>query len=252
MYLRVNALPDRIAAALYGASAAEAAAETATGVRQLIELAAELASAPALDDDVLRTRGLAAAPPTGLAGLLLRAVPVGLLTPLDRPRLRRDAHRCAIIGGADAGTAMVAVATAVLAADLCRFDLDTALVRLRQTLLEEAPAALLQRLVPLPSQTGGYATGDPGDALQHAITALAAGRGVPQVIEAALSIAGEVAAAAALSGALAGARDGLMGIDDEWLAAVPARARIADVAKAMAEHAVRLLPGDEGDTQPRA
>src|SRR4029077_14001683 len=102
------------------------------------------------DEGDPRARGLDQAPATGRAGLLLRAVPVALLSPLDRPRLRRYAHRAALLGGADEGPALTAVAPAALGADLCRFDLDTALVRVHQTLLEEAPVALLSRLRPLP------------------------------------------------------------------------------------------------------
>jgi len=42
----------------------------------------------------------------------------------DRPLLRRNAHRAATLGGGDAGTAITAVAAAVLCADLLRFDLE--------------------------------------------------------------------------------------------------------------------------------
>jgi hypothetical protein len=52
-----------------------------------------------------------------------------------------------------------------------------------------------------------------------------------------------------LSGALAGARDALVGIDEEWLSVVPARARIAEVAAAMAQRAVSLLPAGDGAPQ---
>ena len=41
---------------------------------------------------------------------------------------------------------MTAVAAALLIADLLRFDLETSLVRVRQSLLEDAPMALLDRL----------------------------------------------------------------------------------------------------------
>src|SRR6202023_3799079 len=94
----------------------------------------------------LRHRGLERPSRSGSAGLLLRALPFGLLSPLDRPRLRRDAYRCVALAGADEGTAITAVAAALLIADLLRFDLATALVRVRQSLLEDAPMALLDRL----------------------------------------------------------------------------------------------------------
>lgn len=136
---------------------------------------------------------------------------------------------------------MVAVATACLAADLCRFDLDTALVRLRQTLIEEAPTALLARLGPT-AEPLPWASGDPGDALQLAITALDRADDVPAVVADVSGYGGDVAAAAALAASLAGARSGLQAIDEGWLATVPARPRIEAAAAALAARAVALLP----------
>lgn len=252
MRLAIDALPDRVVAALLGAAAGEAAAERPAGVRQLIELTELLAEHGRLDDDALLAHGLDAQPATGPAGLLLRAIPVALLTPLDRPRIRRDAHRCVLFAGGDAGTAMVAVATATLAADLCRFDLDTALARVRQTLIEEAPTALLRRLAPQPASAPRIASGDPGDALQVAITALALSSTVAVAVAEVSLWDGESAAASALAGALAGARHALVGIDEEWLDTIPARGRIGAAAASLAARALSLLPAAaEGAPPPR-
>jgi ADP-ribosylglycohydrolase len=178
----------------------------------------------------MRARGLDAPPATGAAGLVLRATVCGLASPLDRPRLRRDAHRSVRLAHGDEGTAITAVAAAVLAADLCRFDLDLALVRLRQTLLEEAPLALHARLVPLDRFTAPLCSGDPGSTLQVAITALDRAGTLPETIDEAASYGGDVVAAVALAGVLAGARTALEGCDEDWLAAVPARARATEIA----------------------
>jgi hypothetical protein len=230
----IDLLPDRLAAALVGAAAGEAAAGTAAGVRQLLDLAESIAERGGLDEADAAARGLDTPPATGQAGLVLRATACGLASPLDRPRLRRDAHRSVRLAGGDAGTAITAVAAAVLAADLCRFDLDLALVRLRQTLLEEAPLALHARLAPLEWSTAPLCSGDPGSTLQLAITALDRAATLPEAVDEAAGYGGDVAAAVALTGVLAGARTAFAGCDALWLAAVPARDRATTVAARLA------------------
>lgn len=116
--------------------------------------------------------------PTGLAGgagaidLLLWAVPFGLASPLDRPRLRRQTYRAVAAAGADEGTAILCVATALVAADLLRFNPGVTAIRVRQSLLEDAPMAVLDRLVIVPPSALGPLEGDPGAALQAALSAL--------------------------------------------------------------------------------
>ncbi len=98
-------------------------------------------------------------------------LPFGLATPLDRPRLRRDAYRCAAAAGADEGTTIVCVAAALVAADLLRFDPATTAIRVRQSLLEDAPMALLNRLAILDPEVEVLdADSDPGVALQLALS----------------------------------------------------------------------------------
>jgi hypothetical protein len=136
---------------------------------------------------------------------------------------------------------MTAVAAAVLAADLLRFDLGWCLTRLHQTLLEEAPLALLHRLQPLPPDAPLRGDGDPGAALQIAITALDRTDSVPAVLDE-LSVYGEeLGVAFSLAGALAGARSGSSG-DRQWLADVPER--VHAVARRLAGHARSQLPDD--------
>jgi hypothetical protein len=242
MSMTVAGLTGRIRAALLGASAGEVAAEQPAGVRQLLDLAELVAASEGrVDTEALREGGLDAAPAGGPAALLLRAVLAGLVTPLDRPRLRQASHRLVTVAHGDEGTAMTAVAAGVLAADLTRFDLDTALVRLRQTLLEEAPLALHVRLRPFGWAEAPAASGDPGASLQLAITALDRETGIPDVVEAAARAEGDIAAACALAGALAGARDGLEGCDAAWIAAVPALERIDAAAALLGDVAEALL-----------
>jgi hypothetical protein len=238
--LTVDDLPGRVEAALLGALAGEEAAGVAAGAADLLGVAESAAAAGGFDEDDLHRRGLERPSRSGSAGLLLRALPFGLLTPLDRPRLRRDAYRCVALAGADEGTAITAVATAILVADLLRFDLSMSLVRVRQSLLEDAPMALLQRLAPLPEDAAGANDADPGAALQGAITALA--RGGASIAEAVGAAAGGPAVAVSLAGALAGAhggREALAGVDIEHLAHAEAA---KNIAARLAERAIASLP----------
>jgi hypothetical protein len=234
-----DALPDRIRAALAGAVMGERLAGAPTGAGQLLDAAESAAAHGGLDPADLAARGLDAVPPAGLAALPLRAVVYGLLTPLDRPTLRRSAHRSATLAGGDPGTAMTAVAAAVLAADLLRFDLDWCLARLHQTLLEEAPSALLARLRPLPDHVALRGDTDPGAALQIAITALSRATSVPDVLDELQSYGEDLGVALSLTAALAGARDG-SGADPSWMDSLPAR--VETVAGELSARAVALLP----------
>jgi hypothetical protein len=245
----IEDLPGRIEASFIGALAGEHAAGTAAGTADLVGVAESAAACGGFDDADLRQRGLERPSRAGAAGLLLRALPFGLLSPLDRPRLRRDAYRCVAMAGADEGTAVTAVAAALLIADLLRFDLDTALVRVRQSLLEDAPMALLERLRVV---DGGppmdVSDPDPGLTLQRAICALATANPFDDVLAAAAS---GTAVAASLAGALVGARDGaaaITGVDRDHL---PHADRALSVARRLAEAAVAALPRDEGITQGR-
>jgi hypothetical protein len=171
----MSAIPDhdrRIAAALCGATAAAAYRDPngTDPARDMLIVAESIATCSGLDLDDLRQRQLSNA--TAGAGLLLRALPFGLATPFDRPRLRRDAYRCAAAAGADEGTALVCVAAAVVAADLLRFDPVTTAIRVRQSLLEDAPMALLNRLTILSPESEIVDGDDAGAALQVALSVL--------------------------------------------------------------------------------
>jgi len=153
----VIAVPDheqRIVAALCGAAAASQPSDQAGAsnpAQDMLAVAESIAERGALDVDDLRQRQL---PDASGTALLLRALPFGLATPLDRPRLRRDAYRYASAAGADEGTALVCVAAALVAADLLRFDPVMTAIRVRQSLLEDAPMALLNRLTILDPASG--------------------------------------------------------------------------------------------------
>ena len=234
-------LPGRIEASFIGALAGEQASGTAAGTADLVGVAESAAACGGFDDGDLRHRGLERPSRAGAAGLLLRALPFGLLSPLDRPRLRRDAYRCVALAGADEGTAVTAVAAALLIADLLRFDLETALVRVRQSLLEDAPMALLNRLrVIEPAMAAGDVPDpDPGLTLQRAISALADERPFHGVLAAA---AEGTAVAASLAGALVGARDGIDAVADVDRDHLPHAERALGVAHRLANAAVASLP----------
>jgi hypothetical protein len=158
-----------IAAALRGTIAAHPR-EEAGAAHDMLAVAESIAERGGLDVDDLRQRELSAA--VG-AALLVRVLPFGLATPLDRPRLRRDVYRCAAAAGADEGTTIACVAAALVAADLLRFDPSTTAIRVRQSLLEDAPMALLNRLTILdPDSEVVEGDADPGAALQVALSEL--------------------------------------------------------------------------------
>lgn len=239
----IEDLPGRIEASFIGALAGEHAAGTAAGTADLVGVAESAAACGGFDDTDLRQRGLERPSRAGAAGLLLRALPFGLLSPLDRPRMRRDSYRCVALAGADEGTAVTAVAAALLIADLLRFDLETSLVRVRQSLLEDAPMALLDRLRIIDDGPPmDVSDPDPGLTLQRAICALASANPFDDVLAAA---AGGTAVAASLAGALVGARDGVAavaGVDRDHL---PHADRALSVARRLAEMALSTLPAPE-------
>jgi hypothetical protein len=157
----------RIAAALRGAIAAHRH-QDGGAARDMLAVAESIAASGGLDVEDLRQLSTAAG-----AALLVRVLPFGLATPLDRPRLRRDAYRSVAAAGADEGTTVACVAAALVAADLMRFDPATTAIRVRQSLLEDAPMALLNRLTILDADSEVIeGDTDPGAALQVALSEL--------------------------------------------------------------------------------
>lgn len=241
MIADIDDLGGRIEAACIGALAGEAAAGAAAGAADLLGVAESTAACACFDDSDLRQRGLERPSRGGSAGLLLRALPFGLLSPLQRPRLRRDAYRCVALAGADEGTAVAAVAAALLIADLLRFDLDTALIRVRQSLLEDAPMVLLERLrVASNGDAAPVADADAGAVLQAAITAVA---GADTIDAAVAAAAGRPPAAQSLAGAFAGAHVGRAAAQGIAAEALPHGDRAVQIAHRLAEQAERELAG---------
>jgi hypothetical protein len=230
---------ERIEAALLGALSGERAAGAPAAAGDLFEVASSIAEQHGFDDADLRRRGLDRPSQAGAAGLLLRAVAFGLVSPLDRPRMRREAFRTAMLTGADEGSAVAAVAAALLAGDLTRFDAGTAVVRVRQSLLEDAPTALLHRLAVAEPDHLPANDEDAGAALQLAITALDGADGVEAVVG---RLTGEgLRASRSLAGALAGARD-VLG-EAGWREGLPHAARAATLADALAAISAPVAPG---------
>lgn len=232
----IDDLGGRIEAACVGALAGEAAAGAAAGAADLLGVAESVSACGCFDEADLRQRGLERASRGGSAGLLLRAVPFGLLTPLQRPRLRRDAYRCVALAGADEGTAVAAVAAALLAADLLRFDLDTALIRVRQSLLEDAPMALLDQLRAgePEAEIAHNGNGDAASVLRAAISVVASADTVDAAIAAST---GRSPVAQSLAAALVGAHQGraaIAGVEAEHL---PHGERALHIAHRLAEQA---------------
>lgn len=160
----------RVAAALRGAIAAQPQRDAVGAAHDMLAVAESIAAHGGLDVDDVRQRHLDAG---GGTAVLVSVLPFGLATPLDRPRVRRDAYHYAAATGADEGTALVCVAAALVAADLLRFDPPTTAVRVRQSLLEDAPMALLDRLTLLPPGVPvDVVDEDPGAALQAALSAV--------------------------------------------------------------------------------
>lgn len=232
----MNDIPDharRIAAALRGAIAAQPQRDAVGAAHDMLAVAECLRGPDGIDLDELRLRHL---DERGGPALLVRVLPIGLATPLDRPRVRRDAYRCAAASGADEGTAVVAVAAALVAADLLRFDPATTAIRVRQSLLEDAPMALLDRIAVLTPDSPLEEVGeDPGAALQVALSALdwTDRNGVAAVL-ARLGEAGR-GDTGTLAAALAGAASGMCD--------VPVEGPVAARADALAQELASLTSG---------
>lgn len=236
MLAEIDDLSGRIEAACLGALAGEAAAGTSAGAADLLGVAESAGACGCFAEDDLRQRGLERPSRSGNAGLLLRALPFGLLAPLQRPRLRRDAYRCVALAGADEATALAAVAAALVIADLMRFDLDTTLIRVRQSLLEDAPMALLDHLRVASPALEEATEGNAAAVLQAAITAVARADTIDAAVAAA---SGGSPAAQSLAGALVGAhigRPSAHGIAAEQL---PHGDRALHIAHRLAEQAAR-------------
>jgi len=235
-----DSLAARIEAAFLGALAGERAAQAPSAAGDLLEVADSIASMGGFDAEDLRRRGLSGASQAGPAGLLLRAVPFGLLSPLDRPRLRRDAYRVATLAAADEATAIAAIAVALVAADLTRFDAVTTGVRVRQSLLEDAPLSLLEALRadggPLPERDD-----DAVAALRIALAGLSGADGINAAI-AAVSLPGR-RAALSLAGALAGAHLGGAGVDDTLRSSLPHAQRASAIAVQVSARAAEIEAG---------
>ena len=236
MLSEIDDLSGRIEAACLGALAGEAAAGTSAGAADLLGVAESAGACGCFDEEDLRQRGLARASRGGSAGLLLRALPFGLLAPLQRPRLRRDAYRCVALAGADEGTAIAAVAAALVIADLMRFDLDTTLIRVRQSLLEDAPMALLDHLRVASPALDEAVEGDAAAALQAAITAVAR---ADTIVGAVAAAAGGPPAAQSLAGALVGAHVGRASAEGIAAEQLPHGDRALHIARRLAEQAAR-------------
>lgn len=237
MLAEIDDLDGRIEAACIGALAGEAAAGTSAGAADLLGVAESAGFCGCFDEDDLRQRGLERPSRSGNAGLLLRALPFGLLAPLQRPRLRRDAYRTVALAGADEATAVTAVAAALLIADLMRFDLDATLIRVRQSLLEDAPMALLDHLrVASPPLDEAPAEGDAAAVLQAAIRAVARADTIEAAVAAA---AGGSPAAQSLAGALVGAHVGRASAQGIAAEQLPHGDRALHIARRLAEQAER-------------
>lgn len=235
---QIDDLSGRIEAACLGALAGEAAAGTSAGAADLLGVAESAAACGGFVEADLRQRGLERPSRSGAAGLLLRALPFGMITPEQRPRLRRDSYRCVALAGADEGTAVAAVAAALLVADLMRFDLETSLIRVRQSLLEDAPMSLLDRLrVVPPPPAGAVRDADAGAVLEAAISALAHTETVEGAVSAA---AGSPAVTLSLAGSLAGAHHGRGAIAGIRADELPHGDRALHIAQRLAEQAERL------------
>ena len=129
------------------------------------------------------------------------------------------------------------LATGILAMDLLRFDLSTALLRLHQTLLEDAPILVLRRLCPLGPDTSAPADTESGAALQLAITGLAAARGIDDVCAAVLARQPAATIAVSLAAALAGLRDADHGLALGAYQDLPGGDRVATAAETLADRA---------------
>lgn len=214
-------LYERAQAMLAAPLAAEEAAGVAAGAQQLLDVSESVATERRFHDKDIRKHLKDAPSPLQDASIPLLVLPLAVLHRDDRPTLRRDSYRGALSVKASEETALTAMAAAILCSDLFRFDLETSLIRLRQTFLEDAPAALHRRFVPLDLSAPLGSDADPGAALHIAITALSRSDTISGVLEELVMYGDESGGASVvLAAALAGARDGLKN-SQQWMTSGP-------------------------------
>ncbi len=85
-------------------------------------------------------------PGSGEGGYLLHTVPLALTIPLNRPLLRRLAAHLPGDAPQLEGVRILSIAAALIAADLLSYEIPIVLLRVHQSLLEEAPTLLLDWL----------------------------------------------------------------------------------------------------------
>ncbi len=85
-------------------------------------------------------------PVSGEGGYLLHTVPLALTLPLNRPLLRRLAAHLPGDTPQLEGVRILGIAAALITADLLSFDIPIVLLRVHQSLLEEAPTLVLDWL----------------------------------------------------------------------------------------------------------
>jgi hypothetical protein len=111
-------------------------------------------------------------------------------------------------------------------------------VRVYQSLLEDAPFALLERLRIGGDVAPSEGDDDPGAALHLAIAAVFGADQIEAAIQGAAGTGRR--AAVSLAGALAGARFGAAGLDAAWRAAVPHAHRAVTLAASVAARVAAL------------
>ncbi len=109
--------------------------------------------------------------PSSAVDAILLGLPAALVHPGDRPLLRSRSRRAVLCTGMDEVTWMTAVAAGLLLSDLIWADPATAVMRARQSLLEDVPSHLLACLVPRDTLTPWPAIEDGPSTLQLAFSA---------------------------------------------------------------------------------
>ncbi|HUY62152.1 MAG TPA: ADP-ribosylglycohydrolase family protein [Candidatus Dormibacteraeota bacterium] len=154
------------------------------------------------------------------AGAMARALPLVLLTPTDRVRLRRWSYRSAALTHGEPTAAAAAMTACLLGVDLLRHPLVDAARRTAQAVREDAPNDVLAALRPaalgdaLPE---GY---DAAGTLAAAVTALRWTATLEEAVVLVVDRGGNSDTAGALVGGLAGLAFGAAAVPPAWRAAL--------------------------------
>lgn len=168
----------------------------------------------------------------GNAGVM-RCAPVGLFRYKDEARLIADTRTSSAITHADPLAQWAAVAVNVAIRELLLHGQQPDFLERIAAVIEERAVAQAVRVVPMLSADEVRSTGYALHTMQTALWAITHHDTFEEAVIAAVNFGDDADTSGAVTGALAGARDGVNAIPDRWLAVLKPRAELRTLARAL-------------------